>query len=184
MQKREKWRKGLVLTKHQIMELSKARKVAKAAKDFKFDRRLRSIELVGKDLYTQESAAQILELTENAITRWVMAYRKGGIDALRVKKAKGAAPKLSKDDFDKLREYVRSGPEECGFDCGAWTCPLVQILIKREFDVKYSLSHIRRILHKLGFSVQYPKRILSEVDLEAQTTWLEKTYLAIKKSQK
>lgn len=68
MQKREKWRKGLVLTSHEIMELAKARKAAHKVKDYKFDRRLRSIELVGKDMYTQQSAAEILELTENAIT--------------------------------------------------------------------------------------------------------------------
>lgn len=113
-----------------------------------------------------------------------MAYRKGGIQALRVKKAKGAIAKLSEDEFTKLGEYVSQGPEKCGFDCGAWTCALVQVLIKEKFDVKYSLSQIRRILHKLGFSVQYPKRILSEVDIEAQTTWLETTYPAIKKSPK
>jgi transposase len=184
MQKRDRWRNGLMLSKHEIMEIAKARKDAQASRDHEFDRRLRGIELVGKKLYTQESAAEILEVTPNSVTRWVMKYRKNGIRGLHTKKAKGAVAKLSKDDMTKLKVLITEGPEKCGIDTGVWTCATVQKLIQREFGVKHSVSHIRRILHNLGFSVQYPKKVLSEANLDAQKTWLEKTYPAIKKSQK
>ena len=184
MQKRERWRKGLVLSKHEIMEMAKARKKAQNDKDHDLDRRLRAIELVGKRLYTQVVAAEMLEVTASAVTRWVMKYRKHGIPGLNTKKAKGATPKLGKRQLERLKALILRGPENCGLDTGVWTGPTVQALIQKRFRVVYSTSQVRRILHKLGFSVQYPKKVLSEADAEEQQLWLLEQYPSIKKSRK
>ena len=184
MQKRERWRKGLVLSKHEVMEIAKARRKAQDDNDHDLDRRLRAIELVGKKRYTQVVAGEMLEVTASAVTRWVMKYREHGIPGLYTKKAKGAVPRLGKRQLERLKELIIRGPENCGLDTGVWTGPTVQTLVEKRFGVVYSSSQVRRILHKLGFSVQYPKKVLSEADIEEQQHWLLEEYPRIKKSRK
>ena len=184
MQKREDWRKGIRLTARQIRDLEGARLEAQEAKDFEFDRRLRALLLVGRDMYTQPVAATMLEMSASAITYWVMYFRSGGVDSLRTGKAPGAQPKLDPAQLPALKQMVVDGPEACGFDTGVWDSKLVKKLILSEFGVKYSTSQIRRILRKLGFSVQYPKRVFARADEKAQKTWLLTEYPKIKKKRR
>ena len=181
MKKRERWRRGFRLTKGDALVVWNAWKAAEAAGDRDYSRRLRSIWLVGRKGYTQGSAAEILEVTTSCVWRWVRTYRLGGVEGLRPRKAPGAKPRLSKKQLERLQRWVQRGPEACGFDTGVWTGPLVRDFIKRKFGVNYSVVQVRRILHKLGFSVQYPKKILSEASQEEQERWLKKEYPRIKK---
>jgi transposase len=70
-----------------------------------------------------------------------------------------------------------------GFDCGVWTGRLVGELIRRRFGVEYHWKYVPELLHKLGFSVQRPRKRLSRADLQAQEFWLRKTFPAFKKCQ-
>jgi transposase len=180
VKKRDKWRAGLVLTREQISALEHARVAAQAEGDHLFDRRLRSILLVGESLYTQESVGEIFEVTENAVTRWVMAYSAGGIEALRSRYAPGKTPALTLEQKRELFEGIRRGPEANGFDTGVWDGKLVQQLISKRFGVGYSVAHVRRLLNQLGFTLQYPKKILARADPEVRRRWQEKQYPAIK----
>jgi transposase len=110
-----------------------------------------------------------------------MAYRAGGIDALRTRKAPGAVARLDEDQLEILKQLVCKGPEACKFDTGVWDGKLVQKLIRIKFGVMYSTSQVRRILRKLGFSVQYPTKVLALADEELQRTWLAVDYAKIKK---
>jgi len=54
---------------------------------------------------------------------------------------------------------------------------------KSRWDVVYHPAHVRKILHQLGFSVQFPREKLALADKKAQETWLRETYPEIKKRQ-
>lgn len=69
---------------------------------------------------------------------------------------------------------IIQGPCASGYETGIWTGPLVANLVKREFNVEYSVTQVRRILHELGFSVQYPKK-LSRADHALQEKWINET---------
>ncbi len=45
----------------------------------------------------------------------------------------------------------------------------------------YHEQHIPRLLHRLGFSVQRPRKLLARADAEAQQQWLEVRLPAIKR---
>lgn len=181
VKKRDVWRAGLKLATEQIQELNRARTAAHAEGDWAFDRRLRAILLVGESLYTQSSVGEIFEVTENAVTRWVMAYEAGGVEALRTRYAPGKIPALTVEQKRELFEWIRQGPESCGFDTGVWDGKLVQQLILKKFDVGYSVAHVRKLLNQLGFTLQYPKKVLAKADPEARRRWQEEQYPAIKK---
>jgi transposase len=64
---------------------------------------------------------------------------------------------MSSPLLQKLAEMIIAGPEQAGYETGIWTGPLVADLIKRRFSIDYSASQVRRIVHQLEFSVQFPK---------------------------
>ena len=181
MKKRERWRAGFRLTSGLALQVWNAKLAAEAAGDLSFARRLRAVWLVGREGYTQGAAAKILEVTTSCVWGWIRRFRKGGIEALRPRKAPGAKPKLNERQRERLRRMLRKGPELCGFDTGVWNGPLVRKLIKSKFEVTYSVEQVRRILHQLGFSVQDPKKVLSEASHRDQERWLKKDYPRIKK---
>ena len=59
--------------------------------------------------------------SHRSVTRWLNAYLDGGLDALRPRKAKGAAPKLTADLAPLLRQWVIDGPAKHGLDRANWT---------------------------------------------------------------
>jgi len=185
MLSRERWRPGLKLSKGEALQLWNARRRAQATDDLEYDRRLRAIILCGQKRYTQRKVGEMFEVTENCVTRWVMAYRDGGIEALRPRRwAGGRKPQLKEKQLDRLEKLIESGPESCGFDTGVWTSAMVADLIKAKFKVGFSAGHVRKLLSRLGFSQQYPKQIASEASLRKQKTWLRTSYPRIKKKLK
>jgi transposase len=184
MKVRERWRSGLRLEKGEALNVHNARVRAQAEGDARFARKLRAILLVGKDCLTQETAAKVLEVDPNSVTRWVMTYVEKGIDGLRPKKAAGRKPFLTPAQEDRLSKIIENGPEAIGLDTGVWSGPIIREVIERRFKIKYSVEQARRILHRLGFSVQYPKHVLSEASQAAQDKWLRTTLPAIKKKRR
>lgn len=113
--------------------------------------------------------------------RWVVKYLKGGPDALKKKPYPGKGKRLSDASREELKRIIEAGAEAAGFENNVWTSPRVKKLIQKRFGVKYDVSHVRRILHALGFSVQYPRQKLSKADLGAQEQWMNEELPAIKK---
>jgi transposase len=185
MKGREGWRSGLRLTSAQNLEVCHAIVRAHRSRDFAYERRLRGILLVGQDTLTQTSAARVLGVTQNAVTRWVMAFKRGGTASLRrVRTRTGPKPRLSAAQCKRLRRYIVLGPEECGFDTGVWDGKLVGVLIQQKFGVSFSVQHVRKIMHDLHLSVKKPKRRSAEASLHVQRKWLTKTLPGIKEEAK
>jgi transposase len=59
--------------------------------------------------------------SQRSVQRWLNAYLDGGLERLRPRKAKGAAPKLTEDLAPTLRQWVIDGPAGQGLDRANWT---------------------------------------------------------------
>lgn len=59
--------------------------------------------------------------SQRSVQRWLNAYLDGGLDRLRPRKAKGAAPRLTEALAPTLRQWVIDGPEKQGLDRANWT---------------------------------------------------------------
>jgi transposase len=172
---------GLKLTTKQYNEIVALRKVAKKAKDAVFDTRLRAVLLVGGERRSAREAAEMCELHPRVVEGFVALYRRGGAEGLRPGKAPGRVPRLSPEQKAALAPVIESGPLAAGYETGVWTASLVVDVIQKRFDIEYSQDQVRRILHQLGFSVQYPRKKLALVDHEAQAKWIRRTLPALKK---
>jgi transposase len=122
-----------------------------------------------------------LDVTRGSINRWLQWFNAAGADGLRPKPQPGGVPRLSTDQHDELAALIEAGPQAAGFSTGMWTGPMIGELIRRRYGVSYHNHHIPRMLHRLGFSVQRPRKRLARADREKQAIWLKKKFPAIKK---
>jgi transposase len=153
---------------------------AKRAKDLETWRRAKAV--LGYIGGTPVIAlSEKLDVTRGSINRWLQWYDAAGADGLRPKTAPGGVPKLSVNQQDEVVALIEAGPLACGFTGGIWTGPRVGELIRQRFGVSYHNHHVPWVLHRLGFSVQRPRKRLARADKEKQEVWLKKRFPAIKK---
>jgi len=124
-----------------------------------------------------------LDVSLSAVKKWIRAYDVQGVQGLWTRTAPGARHRLSDEQLAQLKDVIRAGPQAAGFSSGVWNGPMVKHWIEENFDVQYHKQHIPRLLRRLGFSVQRPRKLLARADAEAQRQWVEVRLPAIKKKR-
>lgn len=125
--------------------------------------------------------AEQLEVTRGSVNRWLQWFNAEGTEGLKPRKAPGPTPRLSEEQLTELTTLIEAGPQSAGYLSGVWTGPMIGDLIFRRYGVKYHNHYIPPLLHKLGFSVQRPRKRLARADQERQEYWLRTTLPRIKK---
>ena len=164
-------------------ELRKLRQLldeAKSAGDLRTWRRATAVLGYLDGVRVIQLAAQ-LDVTRGSVNRWLQWFEAAGTAGLRARERPGGAARLSAAQRQALVAMVEAGPMAAGYQSGIWTGPMIGELIRRRFGVSYHNHHIPRLLHRLGFSVQRPRKRLAKADAERQATWLKETFPAIKK---
>jgi transposase len=169
------------LTRHELAKLNALIVKAKKAGDLLTWRRAKAIRdyIRGKPVLR---LVEELEVVRASVNQWIRWYDTAGTEALKPRKAPGAAPKLSEHQRIELGNLIDAGPQASGYSGGIWTGPRIGDLIWRRFGVRYHNHHVPRLLHQIGFSVQRPRKRLARADRQAQETWLKKRLPAIKKT--
>lgn len=120
------------------------------------DTRLLVVNVVEKGMHPDE-AARIFEVGRSTVFGWLKAKREQGREALKVRKAPGAAPKMSEEQMARLwTMIVGRDPRQAAFDCALWTRQLVGELIRREFGVEFPPQGVGLLLRRMGLSPQRP----------------------------
>jgi transposase len=91
---------------------------------------------------------------------------------------------LTQTQCQQFHDIVESGPVAYGLQTGVWTSPVLASVIQEEFGVDYHPGHVRKLLHRLGCSVQRPTTRLVQADPKAQNKWIRYTYPNLKKTPK
>lgn len=106
------------------------------------------------------------------VQRWCYAYRDGGLDAVVAKSPPGRSPRLPTTQHAAFKQRVLAGPDEndgvCAFrgrDCIA--------ILEAEFGVKYSLSAVYDLLHRIDLEPLAPRPQHRHSDPEAMREWVE-----------
>jgi len=123
-----------------------------------------------------------LDVGKRTFYDWLNRFLDSGIDGIYESQRSGRPPKLNEKQLEILSDIVDSGPVAYGLETGIWTGPTIRRVIEREFGVRYNPSHVRRILHGLGFSVQRPTKKLARADESLQQKWVKETYPEVKKN--
>ena len=150
------------------------------ATDWKEGRRLRAWEL-SQAGWKQTAIAEALGVTSGAISQWLKRARQGGVAALYRRKAAGAKPRLTAGQRERLPELLTRGAEAYGFRGDIWTRGRVAEVIWREFGVRYTPTHVGRILRACGWTLQKPIRRARQRDEAAIRHWQEERWPEVKK---
>jgi transposase len=148
--------------------------------DWREERRFRAWELHQKG-WKQRDIATALGVTEGAISQWLSRARAGGADDLHNRPRLGATPRLTDKQRQRIPALLARGAEHYGFLGDLWTSQRVAEVIERTFGVRYNVSHVRRLLYALGFTVQKPTVKATQRDEAAIATWVRQELPAIKK---
>ncbi len=127
--------------------------------------------------------AKKLKTDRSCVNKWLGWYATAGVEGLLTKSRPGAPAKLTKEQKQEIAELIKGGPIAAGYTSGVWTGPMVGDLIMQRFGVKYHNEYVPRLLNKLGFSVQRPRKRLAKADAEAQRVWIEERLPEIKKKR-
>ena len=125
----------------------------------------------------QVSVARTLGVTPDAVCRWMGKVRAGGVGALAARRPPGRKPTLTEKQEARLFKLVaEKTPRQLKFSFALWTIPLVGQLVERLFGVALHKSTLGRLLKRLGFSPQRPRRRAFERDEAACQEWTTRTF--------
>ena len=128
----------------------------------------------------QAQAARTFGVSRWSVVQWTKAHRSNGAQALAPKRRgrrAGEAGKLSPRQAQRSRGLiVGKMPEQLKLPFYLWTRAAVQLLIKREYAVRLSLSAVGGYLKRWGLSVQRPVKRAYELNEEAITQRLAEVY--------
>jgi transposase len=148
--------------------------------DWREGRRLRAWDLHQQG-WPQKQIAIALGVTQGAVSQWIARGRAGGPDALRNRSRRGAIPKLTKQQRERLPDLLKRGAQAYGFVGDVWTQARIASVIKREFGVSYHVDHSGRLLRAIDWSVQKPTPRASERNDAATLRWRTEKWPALKK---
>jgi transposase len=170
------------LSAKKALELSALEREAERDGAHRVARRLHAV-VLNHQQHTSGEIARILEAPRSKVSLWLQQYHQQGWEALLEGHRSGRPPELSAAQLAQLDDLIDSGPVAYGFPSGVWTSPMIARVIAEEFAVEYHPGHVRRLLKRIGFSVQRPRRQLAKADPVEQDRWQRYTYPRLKKNR-
>jgi transposase len=145
-------------------------------------RRLRAAELFAAGVRQAEVAHQ-LEVSSQAVSVWHTRWKAGGTDALYSRGPSGPAPRLSDAQLATAEQALLQGATANGFIGELWTLDRIALVIERLTGVHHHPAHVWALLHhRLGWSVQRPRRQAAERDQGAVDRWVRERWPKIKQT--
>lgn len=126
--------------------------------------------------WSQRASAEILGVSEAAVSQWMATWRREGRDGLRTHRSPGHPARRTAEQKRVIPDFIWHGAEAYGFRGAVWTCVRVARVIEREFSIRYSKGHVSRLLQQLQWTRQIPitralQRNEAEIAVWRTQTW-------------
>lgn len=113
----------------------------------------------------QQEISNLLCCSQPTVNLWIhRSRRKNG---LVTRDRSGRPTKLKKENMTKLRRTLKQRIEQKNAKFGSLTTKELREIIHQEVGVLYSIRHVERIMHKLGFSLITPRTMHTKHDQKA-----------------
>lgn len=134
--------------------------------------------------WSQRQIANVLGVSEGAVSQWMTRAHDGGPEALRHRPHPGATRRLTPEQLARLPELLHRGADAYGFRGQVWTRGRIAAIIQLAFGISYHPRHVGRLCQVIHWSPQKPARRARQRDEAAITHWREDTWPAIKRGRK
>jgi len=146
-------------------------------------RRRRAVALLNEGI-SASKVAKMVRSSESSVYRWKDAYKLQGDKGLDSKPSQSVKPRLSEKQSDELAGIIANGAVESGYQNDLWTLRRVTEVIEKRFGVSYNVTHVWRVLQRMGLSCQKPCRRALQRDEAAIEQWKRQEWPRIKKGPK
>ena len=130
--------------------------------------------------HTRAEVAARCGVSWRSAHEWHRTWSQGGAQALKARNKPGPVPKFSAEDMAMLATELRRGPVAHGYENDLWSLPRVGRLITETFQRQSSPSEVWRLLRRMRWSPQKPRRQARERDEEKIQEWKEQRWPQIK----
>jgi len=158
------------LTTKQILQLREAHR---HAADKRQADRIKTVILLGSG-WSVGDVAEVLLLDPDTLRRHVERYRNGGVDHLLAMHYRGSRPKLNDEQQSQLDAHLSARIYLSSAE--------IIVYIEQTFDIRYSVSGLTDLLHRLGYTYKKPKLVGGKADAEAQRQFVDQ-YEKLKKNK-
>lgn len=131
--------------------------------------------------YTTTEIAESLKVHRSSVPLWIEQWNREREQGLLEGHRSGRPGELTARQKEHLQDILDSGPVAYGLETGIWTSPIIRRVITEEFKVDYHAGHVRKLLARLGYSLQRPTTRLVQADPEEKSRWVRYTYPRLKK---
>lgn len=143
------------------------------------ERRLAALNMMQAGGHTNQQIADHFGVSIHTVYTWKERLkRQGGLEATPTT---GRPARLTPEGQQKLSTLLQEGALAHGFPDATWTTARVREVIGRHLGVWYHVDHVRKVLHRLGFSPQKPGKGALEQNEEAVRTWVQTTRPGVEK---
>ena len=134
--------------------------------------------------HTTSQIARTLKVHRSSVPLWIQQWNAHHEVGLLEGQRSGRPSDLNARQQRQLQDILDGGPAAYGLESGIWTSPAISNVITHEFGVDYHPGHVRKLLKRLGYSVQRPTTRLVQADLAQKNRWVRYTYPRLKKKPK
>jgi transposase len=145
-------------------EITKLERTHRSLRDKRQADRIKAVIALAKG-WSAAQIAEILLFDEKTSRHYFDRYQQGGIDALLDDNYSGAEPKLTEQQMSELDDYLE---EHLLPDAKSVIAHIV-----RTYGVRYSVSGVTDLLHRLEFSYKKPTHVPGKQDPQKQQAFLE-----------
>lgn len=113
---------------------------------------------------TQQEIAELVDCSQPTVSLWVNRYLRDS--NLKSKPRSGRPTKLTKEKLEKLRKVINKKIKDKNAKFCSLTTKELREIIHQELGELYSIRHVERLMHKLGFSLITPRSTHPKHDQE------------------
>ncbi|MCW3698109.1 MULTISPECIES: helix-turn-helix domain-containing protein [Burkholderiaceae] len=114
------------------------------------DRRAHAAQMLASGISIKQVSLE-LGLSPATARRYQAAFISGGVGALLALGDVGRRCQLSPEALVIISNAVKEAPKSQGLVGDHWTNELIRYFIEREFCIRYSSSHVDRLIRDYGF---------------------------------
>jgi transposase len=109
-------------------------------------------------------AARVYGHSPRTIEYWVHRLLSHGLVGLWEGERPGRPSRFSPLERQRLRDELQRSPRELGYDQNLWDGALLSHHLERQYSISLGVRQCQRLFHKLGFTLQRPRRQAREAD--------------------
>ena len=148
---------------------TKLDRVHRNERDARVRERILLVIRISSDKQHIESVAKELHRARSWAYKWHKRYGDEGLEGLRDRQRSGKPSAIPKEEMDKIKQELSNSNT-------GWDFRQVMDLIQKRTGVKYHEVHIRRLLHKWGFSPKVPQKRFAGTAAKEEKKGFKKEY--------